>query len=89
MHRALLALDRFDQFELGAAAIQVMPWPVDAEVGVAAEVIGQEAQTDFEGDEFAGECDVGFLGPGQETACAREITRGELLEHWHLHFDLG
>ena len=54
-HRLFLPLDGFDQFELGAAAVEVVVGTVDAEIGVAAEEIGQETEADLEGDELAGE----------------------------------
>src|SRR5579859_2514252 len=39
LHRFFLALDRFDQLELGAAPVQVMRGPMDSEIGISAQKI--------------------------------------------------
>ena len=62
LHRLFLLLDGLDQLELGAAAVEVVARAVDAEIVVAAQEIGQEPDADLEGDQLAGEGDVGFLG---------------------------
>ena len=60
---SLLAFDGFHEFELGAAAVQVVVGAMDAEVGVAAEEIGQETKADFERDQLAGKGDEGLSPP--------------------------
>ena len=66
LHRLLLFLDAFHQAELRAAAVEVVPRPVHAEVSVAAEEIRQEPDADGEGDEFAGKGDERALRLGQK-----------------------
>ena len=58
LHRLFLLFDGFDQFELRAAAVEVVAGPMDAEISVAAQEIRQESDADFERDEFAGKGDV-------------------------------
>jgi hypothetical protein len=52
-HAVLLTFDRLQQFELRATAIEVVPFTMDFEVSVAGEMVGEEANADFEGDEPA------------------------------------
>ena len=88
LHCLFLALDGFNQFELGAASVEIVRRPMNSEVSIATEVIRQEAEPDFECDQFAGKCDVGFFGLGEELSSARPIALSQFLEHGHLHFDL-
>lgn len=53
LHALFLLFDRFQQLELRAAAVQIVPFPMNLEVGVAAEMICEKANTDFESDELA------------------------------------
>lgn len=43
LHGGFLTFDAFDEFELGAAAVEIVSLAVGAEIEVTAEVIGQEA----------------------------------------------
>jgi hypothetical protein len=58
--------DGLDQFELGAAAVQIVAFAMHLEIGVARQKIRQEAEADFEGDEFAGERQEVFFRRRQE-----------------------
>src|SRR5215471_11545365 len=49
VHLCFLLLDGFDQFELGAAAVEVVPLAVHLEVGVARQEVREEANADFKG----------------------------------------
>jgi hypothetical protein len=51
-HGGQLLFDRRDQFELGAATVEVVRGALDLKVGVAFEPVGQEAEADLEGDEL-------------------------------------
>jgi len=66
-----------------------VPRPMDAEVVVAAEVVGQETNADFERDELARKGQQRTLSLGQEFPRRREVACGELLEDRHVHLDLG
>src|SRR5262249_28288011 len=57
LHRLFLAVDALGQLKLGAAAIEVVVGAMDAEIGVATQIVGEEADADGEGDEFAGKGD--------------------------------
>jgi hypothetical protein len=50
LHRFLLLLDRFHQFELRPATIQVVPRTMNAEIRVAGQVVGQKSQSDGQRD---------------------------------------
>ena len=58
LHRGFLALDRFDQFKLSAAAVEVVRGTMDAEIGVTPQIVREETKAEFEADQFAGESDV-------------------------------
>ena len=88
LHHFFLALNRFDQFELGAAAVEVVCRPMNPEVSVAAQIIRKETEAYFKSDQFARKGNVRFFGFGEEMACAGPISLRHLFEHWHLHFDL-
>ena len=45
----------FDESELVAAAVEVVAFPVDLEIDIAFEIIGEEAEAGFEGHELGGE----------------------------------
>src|SRR6185503_20431408 len=81
LHRGLLTLDGFHELKLRATAIEVVVRAMDAEVGVAAQIVGEEADANGEGDEPAGEGDERALRPGQERPGAFEIPARERLEH--------
>ena len=66
-----------------------MAGAVDAEILVAAEVVGEEADADVERDELAGKGQEPFLGGVEERARGGPIPGGQGLEHGHLHLDLG
>ncbi len=53
LHAVFLPFDRFQQLELRAAAVEVVIFPMNLEVGVAAEMICEKANADFESDELA------------------------------------
>src|SRR5258706_361314 len=50
LHSRFLLLDGFDEFELGAATVEVVGGAMDSEVSIAAEKIGQESYANFESD---------------------------------------
>src|SRR6266571_9093131 len=85
LHRSFLFFDAFDQFELGAAAVQIMAGAMHAEISVAGKKVGQKAQADGEGDELAGEGQIRFLRGRQERAGRGDVTAGQRLEHPHFH----
>src|SRR4051812_34767989 len=62
LHGLFLFLDGFDEAELRAAAVEVVPGPMDAEIGVARQMVGQKPDANGEGDELAGKGDERFLG---------------------------
>src|SRR6266404_6048284 len=74
LHRLFLTLDRLHQLELRPAPIQVVGRAVNAEIGIAAEVISQKPNADLEGDELAGKSYIGLFCPRQELARSREIA---------------
>ena len=55
IHLFFLRLNRLHQLELRAAAVEVVPLAMHLEVGIAGQIVGEEAQADFEGDQFARE----------------------------------
>lgn len=58
------------QLELGAAAIEIVVWPVSAEVDVAVEVIGQESNATFQRHESGGKGQaVDFQRSEQFSSC--------------------
>lgn len=57
LHRRFLPFDGIDQFELCAAALEVVAGAVNAVIGIATEVIGQKANADFKGNKLAGKGD--------------------------------
>ena len=63
--------------------------PLDLEVGVAFEPVGQEAQSDLEGDELARERQELLFFRRQETFGGFEVAFDQGLEHRELHPDLG
>ena len=51
VHLRFLRLHLCDQVELGAAAVQVLAFPVGAEIDVPLQEIREESQAAFEGEE--------------------------------------
>lgn len=87
LHGLFLFEYGLDQFELLAAAVEVVVFAVDAEVLVALEVVGEKADADGERDDFAGEHEHAAFGGGEEVAGGFDVTAGEGLEHGHFEFD--
>ena len=54
-HGIKLLFNRLGQFDLRAAAVKVMFFPVDLEINIAGKVVRQESHTDFQSDQFTGE----------------------------------
>ena len=71
VHRFFLLLDGFDELELRAAAVEIMPFAMHFEIGVAGKIVGEKADADLESDEFAGEGKELLLCFGQEI-CRRD-----------------
>ena len=63
VHILFLLLDGFDQFELGAAAVEIVAFAVHLEISIARQEISQEADADFERDELAGKSQMLFFRP--------------------------
>ena len=63
-------------------------WALDVEVGVAGEVVRQEADADGHGDEAGGEGEL-LLFAGREELGAAAVTARKGLEHIHARIDLG
>jgi hypothetical protein len=61
-HRRGVFLDTAHEGELRAAAVEVVAGALDAEIGVALEVVGEEAQAGLVREELAGEAEVRALG---------------------------
>ena len=53
-HLPLAGFDAFAEGELDAGAVQILSLVVDLEIDVAGEVVGEEAQSELEGDETDG-----------------------------------
>ena len=73
------------QFDLGAAAVEVMKWSMHSEVGVSLEKVREKAQSDGVGHEFAGKGDQLFFGARHHAGSGFEIAPGKSLEHGHPH----
>jgi len=86
-HIRFAGLDFPNEFELAAGAIEVVSWVFGVEVGVAEEVIREEAESEFVGDEFAGKGEVFALGGGEHAIHGIKETRGDSLEHGDAAFD--
>src|SRR5512138_2734787 len=68
LHGNLLLLDGFDEFELGAAAVEVVAGPMDAEIGIAAEKVREKTNADLERDQLAGKSHERPFRLGQELS---------------------
>ena len=68
VHSVLLGLDRFNQFELGSAAIEVMAFAMHLVIRIARQIVRQESDALLEGDQFTGEGEVVFLFFRKKTA---------------------
>ena len=66
VHSLFLYFNRFNEFELSSAAVEVVVLAVSFEVYIALEVVGEEAETDFKGNEFTAEYEVVFFGGCEE-----------------------
>ena len=68
-----VAFHVLDEFELVAAAVEVVAIPVGFEIEIPFEVIGEEAEAGFEGHELGGEGEEIYFGGGEEiTGCIQE-----------------
>ncbi len=74
---------------MGAGAVKVVGGSMDFEVGVAFKVVGEKAEADLEGDEFAGEGEEVFLGGGQEIGGGGEVAADQGFKHGKFHADFG
>jgi hypothetical protein len=79
--------DGGDEFELGASAVEVVFRPVDSEVFITGQEVGEEPEADGEGDQFAGEDEVRAFGRGKELGGGLQVAEGEGFEHGHLDLD--
>ena len=61
-------LDGLAELDLDAGAFEVLAGVVDFEVVVAGEVVGEETDGQFEGDESDGVVEVVFVGVGEEIS---------------------
>ena len=52
LHGGQLCLDGLRQFDLGAAAVEVVFFAMDLEVNISGEIVGQKADTDLQSDKF-------------------------------------
>ena len=77
------------QLELGTAAVEIVSFAVNLEVGIAFQIVRQETHTDFQCDKFAGERQFFFFSGGQEFCGRAEITFQQALEEIHPHIDLA
>src|ERR1700691_4101406 len=89
LHRVLLFLNGGDQRELGAAAVEVVAFTMNLEIGVAVEVIGEEADAGFKGDELAGGDERILFSAGEERTGGVEVAAGDGLKEWKMHEHLG
>ena len=81
-------LNGLHQFDLGAAAVEVVSLSVNFEVDVALQIIGEETGSDFKGDEFAAEGQIVFFSRSQEARRRIKITAQKCFKHFKLHIDL-
>ena len=86
MHFFTEIFDALDQTELGAATIHVLLWIVGFEVGVALEVIGEEANAHHEGQEPGGENEFLHFGRNKEVGGVK-ITGDRGFEHLDVKVD--
>src|SRR5271169_1779063 len=84
-HGTLLPLDGLDELELRSATVEIVAFPMHLEVGVAFQVVSQEPNADFKGDELAREDEKLPFGLDQELRGGLEISTGQGLEHGELH----
>jgi len=54
IHSFFLLLDGLDQLELGAAAVEVLAGAMHLVIGVAGQIVGEEADALLKGDQFGG-----------------------------------
>ena len=52
LHLVFLALDRFNELELGAATIEVVTGAMNLEIGISGEIVGEKTDADLKGDEL-------------------------------------
>ena len=72
MHRIFLLLDGRQEFELGAAAVEVVSGAVNLVVGISREVVGEEANPLLECDDLGcGNEMTAFSGSRNPLAEAR------------------
>ena len=75
-----MGVELADELELVACAVEVVVGAFGGEVLVAEEVVGEEAEADFEGEEFSGEWEVGDFGGCEDAGHFFEESAGEGLE---------
>jgi len=88
-HLLFVLLDGGSQFELVSGAHEIVFRILDFVIGVSVEIIAQEAEALFEGDQPAAEGEVIDLGGIKKSPGHREVAPSEGREHTHLHPDQG
>ena len=88
-HSVELLFDGFNEFELCMAAVEVMIVAVSFEVDIAVEVIGEEADTDFHGNEFTCEGEIFEFDFIEEAVSACEVSAEEGFKHFETHGDFA
>ena len=83
-----LLFHALDHLQLRARAIHVVAGALDVEVGVAGEIVGEEADADGHRDEARGERELLLFGLHEELRAAA-VALCDGLEHIHARIDLG
>ena len=76
-------------FELRAAAVEVVVFAVDAEILVAVEVVGEEADAALEGHELGGKGQVVHFRGGEEIPRRGQVAVGQPVEQLQADADAG